>query len=136
MHRVMLLGLMTVLTLGCATVGERQALRPLPEDGAPQPYAELLVRARTQANLANDAFYVNNWTDMEDAAKGLEQTARLLSKADDVPAKQKDILPVVSSDLGKEATDLREAIKTQDVKRANEIMQKVNLKVRELRLDN
>jgi hypothetical protein len=136
MHRVSLLCFATFLALGCATVAERQALKPLPEDAAPLPYAELLVRARLQANLANDAFYVNNWPDMEDAAKGLEQTARMLSKANDVPVKQKDILPVVSSDLGKEATDLREAIKTQDVKKANEIMQKVHLKVRELRLDN
>ena len=136
MHRVMPLGFVMVLTLGCASVAERQALKPLPEDGPTPPYGDMLTRARTQANLANDAFYINNWTDMEEAAKGLEQTARLLPKATDVPAKQKDILPVISADLAKEAGVLREAIKTQDVKKSNEIMQRVHLKVRELRLDN
>src|SRR5260370_26850304 len=103
MHRIMPLGFVMVLTLGCASVAEREALKPLPEDSPPPPYGDMLTRARTQANLANDAFYVNNWTDMEEAAKGLEQTARLLPKATDVPAKQKDILPVISADLAKEA---------------------------------
>ncbi|MFL5245395.1 MAG: hypothetical protein ACJ8FY_25140 [Gemmataceae bacterium] len=136
MHRVFPLGIVVLLALGCASVAERATLKPLPEDSPPPPYGDMLTRARTQANLANDAFYVNNWTDMEDAAKGLEQTARLLPKVTDVPAKQKDILPVISADLAKEAGELREAIKTQDVKKSNEIMQRIHLKVRELRLDN
>lgn len=136
MHRVLLLALGMVLSLGCATTSERLALKPLPEDGAPPPYAEMLLRARQQANLANEAFYINNWTEMDEAAKGLEQTARLLPRSTDVPVKQKDILPVVSGDLAKEAGVLREAIKTQDVKKSNESMQRIHLKVRELRLDN
>src|SRR5262249_35887225 len=81
-------------------------------------------------------FYVNKWADLDDAARGLEQTARFFTKATDVPPKLKDILPVAAGDLGKEAGKLREAAKAQDPKLANESLQRINLKIRELRLDN
>ena len=73
---------------------------------------------------------------MEDAARGLQQTARFLPKAQDVPARQKDALPVVSGDLSKEAGRLLEAARAKDVKEANDALQQVQLVVHELRLDN
>jgi hypothetical protein len=115
---------------------ERAALTPLPEDAPPLPYAELLTRARYQATLATEAFYVDKWPEVEDAARGLQQTARFLPKAQDVPPKQKDSLPVVSGDLSKEAGRLLEAARAQDVKQANDALQHVQLVVHELRLDN
>jgi len=98
------------------------------------PYAELLTRARTQASVANDAFYVDRWTDLEEAARGLEQTARYLPRADDVPSKHKDTLPVAAGDLAKQAGVLREAAAARDVKKSTDALQKINLTVRELRL--
>ena len=136
MMRALCLGLSLVLAAGCAATGERMPLRPLPEDGPPLPYAELLTRARLQATAATDAFYVDRWTDLEDAARGLEQTAKFLAKATDVPAKQKDTLPVMAGDLGKEAVNLREAAKVKEAKKANEALQRIHLKVRELRLED
>jgi hypothetical protein len=120
----------------CSVPGERVPLQPLPEKLTALPYAELLTRARTQANLANDAFYVDRWGDLEDSAKGLEQTAKFLAKADDVPSKHKDSLAVSSADLGKEAAALREAAATKDVKKATTSLQRIHLKIRELRLSN
>jgi hypothetical protein len=99
------------------------------------PYAELLTRARAQASLATEAFYVNRWNDLEEAAHGLEVTARYMPKAEDVPAANRDSLGVVSGDLGKEAVNLRDAAKAQDVKKTNEVLRLVNLKIRELRLE-
>jgi hypothetical protein len=121
---------------GCALPPERPALRPLPDEAASLPYAELLTRARIQASMATEAFYVNRWNELEDAARGLEQTARFLPRAEDVPPRHKDTLAVVSADLGKEAAKLRDAAKGQNVKETNDILQRVTLKVRELRLDN
>jgi hypothetical protein len=95
----------------------------------------LLTRARLQATAVTEAFQVNNWADMEEAARGLEQTARFLVKATDVPAKQKDTLPVLAGDLGKEAARLREVVKEKDVKQANEVLQRIHLKLRDLRLE-
>jgi hypothetical protein len=125
---------------GCVTPAERQAaLRPLPEDGVPLPYASLLNRAREQANLLTEAFHINNWEEMDEAAKGMVQTCRYLSSATDVPPAQKDALPGVADILSKEAGSLREAIKIQDmnerVDKSNEILRRISLKVRELRLD-
>jgi hypothetical protein len=130
------LTLAVLLVAGCQLPADRLPLKPLPEDGPPLPYAELLTRARLQAGQATEAFYVNKWTDLEDAAKGLEQTARFLPKATDVPVKQKDSLPVSAGDLGKEAGKLREAAKAKVAKQANEILQRIHLKIRELRLEN
>ncbi len=134
MRRTLLIGSVLLLAVGCATP-ERVPLQPLPEDGPPLPYAQLLTRARTQATVATEAFYVNRWADVEDAARGLEQTARYLPKAEDVPVKQKDALAAVSTSLSKDATKLREAAKAQDEKTVNEVLQHVHLTVRELRLD-
>jgi hypothetical protein len=131
----MIFGLFIVFVSGCQTAGERLPLKQLPEDSPPLPYAELLTRARMQASAANDAFYINRWPDVEDAARGLEQTARFLPKATEIPAKHQDKLANQAGELGKEAKGLREAAKAQDVKQANGALQRINLQVRELRLD-
>jgi hypothetical protein len=135
MKRILLVGCLVLTLSACQLPPERVPLQRLPENGPPLPYAELLTRARAQATVATEAFYVNRWTDLEDAAKGLEQTARYLAKAEDVPARQKDTLGVISGDLGKEAVKLREAATAKDVKQANDTLQRIHLKVRELRLD-
>jgi hypothetical protein len=128
-------GLCLALT-SCQMPAERTPLPPLPEKVVSLPYAELLTRARGQATLANEAFYVNKWGELEDAAKGLEQTARFLAKADDVPVKHKDTLPEASADLAREAARLREAAVAKDVKKSTAALQRIHLKVRELRLAN
>ena len=127
-------GLLLLVLAACQAPEERAALAPLPDDTPPLPYAELLTRARYQSTLATEAFYVDKWTELEDAARGLEQTARFLPKAQDVPARQKDALPVVSGDLSKDAGQLLEAARTKDVKQANDALQRVQLVVHELRL--
>jgi len=133
MHRTLLPCLLLLALSGCALPPERQALKPLPENGPPQPFLDLIGRARTQASVANEAFYVNNWVDLEDAAKGLELTAHALSKASDVPASHKDKLATEAGDLSQEAVVLRDAAKAKEVKQANEALQHINLKIRELR---
>src|SRR2546421_10320926 len=135
MKRILLAACLVVPLSACQVPAERVPLQRLPENGPPLPYAELLTRARAQASVATEAFYVNRWADLEDAAKGLEQTARFLAKAEDVPARQKDTLAVMSSDLGKLGARLREATLTKNVKDVNDTLQQIHLKVRELRLD-
>jgi hypothetical protein len=134
MRRTLLCSCLLLIIPACQ-LPERAPLRPLPEDGPPLPYAELLTRARAQSMIATEAFYVNKWPDVEDAARGLEQTAHYLAKAEDVPAKQKDQLNAVTTSLSKDAVKLREAAKVQDEKAANETLQRLHLTVREMRLD-
>jgi hypothetical protein len=135
MKRILLIGTFLVPLLSCQVPGERTAMpRMLPDEITPRPYAQLLERARTLVLKANDAFYVDNWSDLEEAARGLEQTAQYLARADDVPTKHKDTLKTTSADLGKLARLLREAAVAKDVKRATEVLGKLQVKVREMRL--
>jgi hypothetical protein len=123
-----------LLLAGCQAAPERVPLARLPDNGPPLPYAELLTRARAQATLATESFYVNHWADVEDAARGLGQTAQYLAKAEDVPANRKDALPAASSDLAREAGRLRQAAAAQNEKDANAALQRIHLTVRQLRL--
>ncbi|HTU93896.1 MAG TPA: hypothetical protein VMF69_27695 [Gemmataceae bacterium] len=123
-----------VLVLGCAAPAERVPLRPLPENGQVLPYAELLTRVRAQASAANEAFYLDHWIDLEDMAKGIEQTSRFLSKAEEVPAKNRKILKEVTDDLAANAKKLRDAAATHSVKDATVALQQIIFKVRDLRL--
>jgi hypothetical protein len=136
MSRALFAGLYFFLLIGCALPPEQVPLKPLPEDGPAQTYADLIGRARIQANSANEAFYVNKWTDLEDAAKGLEQTARFLGKAAEIPVRHKDTLAIEAGDLGKEAIKLRQAAQDKDDKKVNEALQRLNLKVRQLRAED
>lgn len=135
MTRALLLG-SAVLLAGCQLPPERSQLQPLPPDVQPMPYAQLLTRTRTLGISATGALYVNSWDELDGIAKDLEQTARFLNKAEDVPARTRDKLADVSGDLGKQAVKLREAVKVKDVDAANESLRLINLKVRELRLEN
>ncbi|MCS6849885.1 MAG: hypothetical protein NZ700_01790 [Gemmataceae bacterium] len=131
LHVLLLVGVL----VGCQTAAERMPIKPLPEEGQPWPYAELLARARLQAAAANEAFYVNRWADLEDAARGLEQTGRFMLKAEDIPPRLKDTLPKEIEELSKDCLALRDAARNQDVPRSNELMQKINLRVRMLRIE-
>ena len=134
MRRLLLMGLL-LTTASCVMPEQRSALPPpLPDRVTALPYGQLLQRGRSQAARANEAFYVDNWGEVEEAARGLEQTAQYLIKAEDVPAKHKDTLATASADLGKLAQGLIEAAKVKDSKKTNALMARINVKVREMRL--
>jgi len=136
MRRLYYFAILCLAVMGCALPPEQVPLKPLPEDGPAQPYADLITRARVQATAANEAFYANQWSDIEDAARGLEQTARHIGKAADVPLKHKDTLATETGDLSKEASSLQQAAKSHDPMQTTDALQKINLQVRALRPDN
>lgn len=135
MNRAHAFGLLLLIGAGCQSTSERMPVKPLPEQVQALPYAELLTRARAQASAATEAFYLDRWQDLEEHARGLEQTARYIAKATEVPERQRSRLPTLSEELLKEAQNLREGLGRKDEKLTNEALQRVNLKVRELRLD-
>ena len=101
----------------------------------PYTYAELLTRARDHAKAANEATYIDQWGLLEDAARCLEQDARLMPNSQDRPSKFKaDQLQGLSRDLADGAVKLREAARSKDPKAATDAMTLVNRKVRELKL--
>ncbi len=125
-----------VLTLGfsgCRSL-ERDGQMPLPENGLPLPYHDMLSRARGQSASALDAFYIDAWFDLEQAAGRLEQSARLLPKSTMIPEKVKPKLAEECELLRQDATKLAEAARKKDSAQANEAMQRINQRIRELRL--
>ena len=82
---------------------------------------------------AHEAFYVDNWAEVEDAARGLEQTSRFLKRATVVPANLQASLSLRADNLGKDAAQLREAAKARNVDRINATLQRLHMQIRELR---
>jgi hypothetical protein len=135
MHRVTSAAFLLMLA-GCQITAERVPLMPLPEGGDPLPYTDVVQRARSQAAAANEAFYADKWNELQEATTALEKTVRYFPKAADVPDKQKANLAARVADLAKLCGQLRDAAREQDVKKTNEAMQQINLKLRELRPAN
>jgi hypothetical protein len=125
--------LIGVLLLGGCQAVERAAISPLPENTAPLPFADLVSRARLQAMAANEAFYVDNWFVLDESARGIEQTARFLKRATDVPAARTADLESRCDLLAREAAQLRQAAEKRDVDQSNAILQRIHFQVRELR---
>ena len=112
---------------------QRTVVQPLPEDSAPLPFADLISRARLQAMTALEAYYVDRWPEVEDAARGLEQTARFLRRATDVPPARQVDLSLRTDSLADAAKQLREAAKARASEQVNAVLQRINSQVRELR---
>lgn len=121
-----------VVLVGCI-LPERQAMNPLPENAPPLAYAEMLVRARNQAGAALDAFYEDSWLGLEQAADRLQQTARLLPKATDIPEFLKTKIGAEAELLRQDSAKLADAARAKNAPQANEAMQRINQRIRLLR---
>jgi hypothetical protein len=134
MRRTLLGAAVCIVAAGClATAEPRRPLQPLPVDGPPLAYRDVVARARGIATTATEAFYVDLWVEVERAAQSLEETAQYLPRTSDVPEVRKVSLEARSQALVKEAQALREAAKAKDEMKTTAAMQKINLLVRELR---
>ena len=132
----LLLATAVVLIAGCRIPPEREAvLRPLPE-GQAFRYPELLGRARTQATAALEAFYIDAWPDLQDAAAGLEQTARFLPKTAEVPSSFKGGIAGEAEHLRQDAVKLGDAARAKDAAAVNTVLQRINTRIRALRGDD
>ena len=132
MRRAVVLGLF-VAALGCQAPPQRAPVAPLAEDSAPLPFADLVSRARSQAMTALEAYYVDRWAEVEDAARGLEQTARFLRRATEVPPTRQGDLSLRTDTLADAAKQLRDAAKAKAGEQVNAVLQRINSQVRELR---
>jgi hypothetical protein len=134
MKRATCVGLLAIIVFaGCQTAPEQIKIPPLPAEGQPVTYGDVVQRARVLATSATEAFYIDKWGEVESAALGLEQTALYLPKASDVPAARRASLDAQMQTLVRESQELREAAKKSDEKRTNSTLQRIHLLVRELR---
>jgi len=133
MREILLCCTILVGLSGCRLPPDREPYRPLPENGARYSYGELLSRLHSQANAAMDAFFVDAWVELDDAASGIDQTARFLAKADDPPDRLKTNLVQQCSLLQKEADRLGEAARKKNADVATESLQRLTLQIRQLK---
>jgi aminoglycoside phosphotransferase (APT) family kinase protein len=127
------LAFLLLAAIGCQAPPPRQVIAPLPEDIAPQAYADLVGRARQQAMMALESYYVDHWAEVEDSARGLEQTARFLRKARDIPPARQADLGMRTESLAQAAKQLRDAAQAKASDQVNMILQRINAQVRELK---
>lgn len=132
MNRLISLAMLVLVLTGCAVTQEREALELLPADVEPRPYVNLLHRARVQANVATESFYTDDWLELQDAARALEQTARYLPRAMELPGPLQKSLPDDALALAKSARQLREAARARDVQAVNVSLQGIHQKIRAL----
>ena len=133
MSRTIFVGLFAAVLAGCQAAPEQLRIQPLPADGQPLSYSDALQRARYLATSATEAFYIDKWPEVEAAAIGLEETARLLPKSPDVPAPLKASLMSQSTALLADVQTLRESAKKKDEDKTNEVLQRIHLRVRKMR---
>lgn len=133
MLRVSSCGLLLVVFIAGCRLTEREGANPLPENGAPLTYTEMVNRARGQATTALDAYYIDSWLDLEQAAQRLEQSARLLPKTTHVPDNFKTKVEPESEQLRQDAVKLLEAARAKNATQVNEVLQRINQRIRQLR---
>jgi hypothetical protein len=120
------------ILIGCRAI-EREGQLPLPDNAPPLAYSEMVNRARGQAGSALDAFYIDAWLDLEQSAQRLEQSARLLPKTTHIPEAFKTKVEPEAELLRQDAVKLIEAARAKNAQQANETMQRINLRIRQLR---
>ncbi len=126
MSRTLLTGFVLAAAVGCQLPSEQDAYRPLREHGKRLSYEELAARARRQADVATEAFYGNNWGDLRDVTRALEQTARLLPEGLEPPEKKSEEVRKLSGDLGRDAALAASAVGALDRLAGTEREKKVN----------
>ncbi len=130
-YRCLLIPLL-VSMVGCL-IAEREGMNPLPENAAPLSYEEMVNRARGQASSALDAYYIDAWLDLEQAAQRLEQSARLLPKSTHIPDAFKTKVQAESDQLHQDAAKLVEAARAKNATAANDAMLRITQRIRQLR---
>ena len=134
MSRTRIAGLAALALLGgCQTQPEQLRVPPAPLEGQTLTYRDTVTRARMWATNAVEAFYVDKWAEVESSANGLEETARFLPKSLDIPDSRRSTLEVQATALQQDAQDLRRFARNNDEKKANETLQRIHQRVRDLR---
>jgi Tat protein translocase TatC len=82
---------------------------PMPANGPPVSYLELIARAQNQVNTAADLLRQKKWEKLKSIAGAFQDTAQRFSGATNVPQEFQATLPDWASNLTKEADNLLES---------------------------
>jgi hypothetical protein len=125
--------LFALALVSCRMPADREDLKLLPADRPVPDYSEIYLRTRSQATIALEAFYADQWKELGDAARALEQSATFLPMSGAIPADRAPVVKATAEKLLAESKRLGEAATKKDVTAANETMQRIQLDIRTLR---
>jgi DNA-binding transcriptional regulator YbjK len=128
---LLVLSLSAALSCQTTPINDPLPLPPLAE-GTAISLDELLIRARTQATRANEAFYVDDWATLEQAAIGLAATANRIPTSQGLLPDRKTEITAKSADLGLAASALQDAAKSKNVDLSTQLLQRIHRAVRDL----
>jgi hypothetical protein len=124
---------LTLALVSCRLPADREDLKLLPADRPVPEYADIYLRARSQATIALEAFYGDQWKELAEAARALEQSAAFLPMSTAIPADRAPLVKKTADKLLIESKALGEAASAKNVTAANETMQRIQLDIRTLR---
>lgn len=116
--------------IGCVSSAERVDVPPTPINVQEMTYRDVLTRARLQATAATEAFYLDNWQSLQSTAGSLEETAKQIPQAQNVPADKKEQIDKDAARLASLARELGQAAQKQDIETSNDRLQQIGLLIR------
>ncbi len=125
--------LLALLVLVGCRLPNQEALKPLPDDAKSLHFAELVLRMRSQASAALDAYYVDGWAELELASQRLEETSRFLAKSQKIPDNLASKIEAESDALRADSLKLGEAARAKNAPAVNDAIQRIGARIRQLR---
>ena len=135
MRRIILLVLTVTLLAGCQSHPEPVPVPPVLKADRPENFAVLVNNARLVAMAATEAFYVDNWSGLEENAKRLEAIVAQMPLAPDLTEPQRKDLVAPTQALIHAARALAHSARDRNARQVNGLLQRLHSGVRLLRLD-
>ena len=132
MRRTMILFACSLSSISCNADGERLTVPPLPQDGSPLPYAQVLSRLAAQTNSAKEEHFLNHWDGVVEAATALERSNSYLLKAPDLSPAHKATIEKTSGEINGEIIKLRDAARRKDQTESLELIRLLHNQIRDL----
>ncbi len=124
---------LALISLSCISDAEKVPLPPLPVDGAPLSYNEVLARLVAQTNSARDEHFLNHWDRLAEIALALEQSAIYLPKSTNVPPSRQATLAQDSASLIQNIRLLQTTARLREETKALEAIRRIHNQIRELK---
>lgn len=132
MNRI-LFALVFVVGVVACKLPEEKTTPALPALEGQLQFKDLIQRAEAEVTVAIEAFFVDQYNEVELAGQGLKATARFLPRAQDVPASIQPLLALEAEKIGEEAQLVSDAARNKDAKALTPLLGRLHLRIRSLK---
>ncbi len=121
-------------TIGCCTTPESVAVPPLPVEG-PAANRDLLLRIRYHASEAVDAYYLDDWAQVEKLAGLLETETKFLGDSPELSPRSKTALSLEKKVLLDNIAVLKQAARSANVTQVGDALSQIQTHIRKINLE-